>query len=177
MIKYFAGALVGGLLGYFVLYKLIGCSGGSCPVTSNVYVSVIYGIIFGVLFAAIITVPAKTNVPAETSQPIDVQYRKITPEEAKNRIDSGDDIIIVDVRTGEEYEQRHIQNAILIPNETITTDAKPALLPDYDAEILIYCRSGNRSAQAAKKLIALGYTNVYDFGGIIDWPYETETVY
>jgi rhodanese-related sulfurtransferase len=86
-------------------------------------------------------------------------------------MDSGDEIIILDVRTEEEYDAGHIMDAILVPNETII-DEQPELLPDLDAEILVYCRSGNRSAQAAKKLIAIGYTNVVDFGGIIDWPYE-----
>ena len=78
------------------------------------------------------------------------------------------------VRTKEEYDAGHIAGAILIPNETITTE-QPKLLPDLDAEILVYCRSGNRSAQAANKLLAIGYTNVVDFGGIIDWPYEVVT--
>lgn len=73
-----------------------------------------------------------------------------------------------------EYENGHIPNARLISNETIG-NKKPDLPPNLDAEILVYCRSGNRSAQAAKKLISIGYTNVHDFGGIIDWPYETET--
>ena len=95
----------------------------------------------------------------------------LTAEEAYQRMESGDPIVIVDVRTEEEYNTGHIEGAILIPNETIL-DTKPELLPDEDAEILIYCRSGNRSAKAAKKLAALGYTNIYDFGGIIDWPYE-----
>jgi rhodanese-related sulfurtransferase len=99
------------------------------------------------------------------------QYQKISAEDAKARMDSGDDIVILDVRTSEEYEAGHIEDAILIPNETIS-DEQPELLADLDAEILIYCRSGNRSAQAAKKLMGIGYTNVYDFGGIIDWPYE-----
>ena len=89
-------------------------------------------------------------------------------------MDSGDTIVILDVRTQEEYDAGHIAGAILVPNETIS-DKQPALLPDLDAEILVYCRSGNRSAQAAKKLIAIGYTNVVDFGGIIDWPYEVVT--
>ena len=100
------------------------------------------------------------------------EYRKITADEAKARMDSGDTIIILDVRTMEEYEAEHIEGAILIPNETIS-DTQPELLPDLNAEILVYCRSGNRSAQAAQKLIQIGYTNVYDFGGIIDWTYET----
>lgn len=100
-----------------------------------------------------------------------VEYKKISAADAKARMDSGDTIIILDVRTKEEYDAGHISGAILVPNETIV-DKQPELLPDLDAEILVYCRSGNRSAQAAKKLIAIGYTNVADFGGIIDWPYE-----
>ncbi len=98
-------------------------------------------------------------------------YQKISAEDAKARMDSGDDIIILDVRTAEEYEAGHIEGAILIPNDTIS-DKQPELLSDLDAEILVYCRSGNRSAQAANKLINLGYTDVYDFGGITNWPYE-----
>ncbi len=93
---------------------------------------------------------------------------KISAKEAKEMIDT-EEVIIVDVRTQEEYNESHIENAILIPNETI--DSEPAELPDKSATILVYCRSGNRSAQAAAKLADLGYTNVYDFGGIIDWPY------
>jgi len=98
------------------------------------------------------------------------QYRKISPQEAKAMM-AGENVIIVDVRTPVEYEQGYIPGAILIPNETITTVNKPQALQDTDAIILLYCRSGNRSAQAARKLVSLGYTQVYDFGGIIDWPY------
>ena len=120
--------------------------------------------------------PAATPLAAAeaTASAAPAQYQKITAEQAKARMDSGDEIIILDVRTQEEYDAGHIAGAILIPNETII-DTKPDLLPDLDAEILVYCRSGNRSAQSAKKLLAIGYTNVYDFGGIIDWPYEVVT--
>jgi rhodanese-related sulfurtransferase len=83
-------------------------------------------------------------------------------------------VIVVDVRTESEYKEGHIEGAILIPNETII-DTPPEELPDFDSEILVYCRSGNRSQQAAEKLVKMGYTNVSDFGGIIDWPYETVT--
>lgn len=99
------------------------------------------------------------------------QYHLISAEEAKERLDSGDALVLVDVRTKEEFDAGHIESALLLPNEEIL-DSPPELLPDKNAEILIYCRSGNRSAQAAKKLVAMGYTNVYDFGGIIDWPYD-----
>ncbi len=100
------------------------------------------------------------------------QYRKISPQLAKQMMDSQEVVTIVDVRTQGEYDQGHIRNAILIPNESITTEEKPELLPDKEATILVYCRSGNRSAQAARKLVALGYTNIYDFGGVTTWPYE-----
>ena len=80
--------------------------------------------------------------------------------------------VILDVRTREEFLEKHIPGAINIPNEAIGTDEIPTL-PDKDQLILVYCRSGNRSKQAAKKLVALGYTNVVEFGGIIDWQGET----
>ncbi len=116
---------------------------------------------------------AVAETPAPTATPV-VEYKKISAEDAKARMDSGDEIIILDVRTQEEYDAGHVAGAILIPNETIV-DKQPELLPDLNAEILVYCRSGNRSAQAANKLIAIGYTNVVDFGGIIDWPYDVVT--
>jgi len=96
-------------------------------------------------------------------------YHKISAAKAKSMMDEGN-VIIVDVRTLEEYNEGHIANAILIPNETIGS-TQPSLLPNKDAVILVYCRSGNRSKQAADKLVKLGYTKIYDFGGIIDWTY------
>lgn len=85
-------------------------------------------------------------------------------------IDQGG-VTIVDVRRIDEFEQGHIPGAILVPNETILTEATEKL-PDQNAVLLIYCRSGRRSAEAAEKLVSLGYRHVYDFGGILDWPYE-----
>ncbi len=96
----------------------------------------------------------------------------LTAEEAYQRMQCGDPIAIVDVRTKEEYDAGHIEGAILIPNEEIGT-SMPELLPVQDAEILVYCRSGNRSAQATKKLQDMGYSRVYDFGGINSWTYGT----
>ncbi len=125
------------------------------------------------MFSACAAPAAAAATPAPTSAPA-VEYQKITAADAKARMESGDEIVILDVRTQEEYDAGHIPGAILIPNETII-DQQPDLLPDLNAEILVYCRSGNRSAQAAKKLIAIGYTNVFDFGGIIDWPYDVVT--
>lgn len=97
------------------------------------------------------------------------RYHKISAEDAKEMMDT-QEVIIVDVRTQEEYDAGHIEHAILIPNESIS--AEPSELEDKDAMILVYCRSGARSKQASDKLVNLGYTNIYDFGGIIDWPYE-----
>lgn len=118
------------------------------------------------------SMPEEESGQTEQEDAVRAEYHKISAEDAKERMDSGDDIIILDVRTKEEYEESHIPGAVLIPNETIGI-GKPELLPDTDREILVYCRSGRRSAQAAKKLVEAGYTQIYDFGGIIDWPYET----
>lgn len=99
---------------------------------------------------------------------------KITAEQAYERIHSGDPVVILDVRRADEYASSHIPGAILIPNEEIGTEVL-SQLPVLDTEILVYCRSGNRSGQAAAKMAKAGYTNIKDFGGINDWPYETET--
>ena len=112
----------------------------------------------------------KEETAAQEQKPA---YQKITAQEGKEMIDGGD-IILVDVRTKEEYDSGHIANAILIPNETIS-DKMPEELDNLDAKIIIYCRSGRRSAIAAKNLIKMGYTNIYDMGGIADWPYEVVT--
>ena len=98
-------------------------------------------------------------------------YRKITAEQAYEMMNT-QEVTIVDVRTQSEYDEGHIQNAVLIPNETIGSEP-PANLPDKNAVILVYCRSGRRSEEAARKLVNLGYVNVYDFGGINDWTYGT----
>lgn len=118
---------------------------------------------------------SKTDQDAKPAQEdtMKAEYKKITPEEAKERMDKDDKIVILDVRTEEEYKEGHVPGAIVIPNETISSEPLEEL-PDLDQEILVYCRSGSRSAQAAKKLMEAGYTQVYDFGGIIDWPYDTE---
>lgn len=100
-------------------------------------------------------------------------YVNITAEEAKQIMDTEEGYIILDVRTQEEYDQGHIPGAILIPNTEIEARAEEEL-PDKDQLILVYCRSGRRSKLAAEILVELGYTNIQEFGGIIDWPYEVE---
>ena len=100
-------------------------------------------------------------------------YMNITAEEAKQIMDTETGYIILDVRTQEEYDESHIPGAIVIPNTEIETRAEQELT-DKGQLILVYCRSGRRSKQAAEILVTLGYTNIKEFGGIIDWPYEVE---
>lgn len=97
-------------------------------------------------------------------------YEQISAEQAKNLMDTESDYIILDTRTEEEFAEAHIENAILIPHYEIAQRAEKEL-PDKDQLILVYCRSGNRSKQASQVLADLGYTNVKEFGGIIDWEY------
>lgn len=107
--------------------------------------------------------------PTKNNQ--EMVFLNITAEEARKLMDSEKDRIILDVRSREEYDQGHIPGAILIPDTEI--EAKAAdLLPDKDQLILVYCRSGRRSKLAAQSLAMLGYTNIREFGGILDWPYE-----
>ena len=101
------------------------------------------------------------------------QYQKIPPEEAKAMMDVGN-ATVLDVRSAAEFEEAHIAGAVLIPDTDIREMA-PELLPDKKRIILIYCRTGIRSERAARALVELGYSKVYDFGGIVDWPYETVT--
>lgn len=97
---------------------------------------------------------------------------KISAEDAKKKMDEDKSIILVDVRTKEEFNEAHIENAVLLTLDTINAMA-PSVIPDKNVTYYIYCRSGNRSAIAASELVIMGYMNVYDMGGIQDWPYET----
>ncbi|MDD3347991.1 rhodanese-like domain-containing protein [Oscillibacter sp.] len=140
--------------------------------------------LFPFLLAAVMTLSAcgavgggtvaGDSAQASEDAPSPATVGKLTAEEAHTRMQDGAARVILDVRTAEEYAEAHVPGAILLPNEDIG-DTRPPQLPVLDTEILIYCRSGNRSAQAAKKLASLGYTNLYDFGGIRDWTYETES--
>ena len=108
------------------------------------------------------------NEPKKTNN----NYEQISAEQAKNIMDTEADYIIIDARTEEEFADGHIENAILIPEYEIAERAEKEL-PDKEQLILVYCRSGRRSKIASEELVKLGYTNVKEFGGIIDWPYET----
>ena len=103
----------------------------------------------------------------------EVTYMNITAQQAKEIMDSQEGYIILDTRTQEEYDQGHIPGAIVIPHDQVMEKAEMQL-PDKDQLILVYCRSGRRSKIAAEALVELGYTNIKEFGGILDWPYETE---
>lgn len=113
----------------------------------------------------------------EQMQEIDNGYQRITMEEAREIFEANaeeeHDYVIVDVRTVEEYNEGHIPGSICIPNELIS-DEEIAELPDKEQVIYIYCRSGNRSKQSSQKLVDKGYTNIIEFGGIIDWTGEVE---
>ena len=115
---------------------------------------------------------ALSKAKADTAEdmPDKAAYHKLSAEEAYEMMVS-QEVVIVDVRTPEEYDGGHIPNAILVPNESIGDDM-PEALPDKEATLLIYCRSGRRSKEASEKLLKLGYKSIYEFGGIIDWPYE-----
>ena len=119
---------------------------------------------------AIFTITGCSVEQNDTATPI---VQKIDAEEAKKMMEASEDIIILDVRTEDEYNSGHIEGAILIPDNEISDKAEE-VLSDKAATILVYCRSGRRSASASQTLNDLGYTSIYDFGGIIDWPYPIE---
>ena len=129
-----------------------------------------------VFLAAILCVTTGCSVSGQNTGSNDTakSYTQISQEEAKEMMAKDDGHIVVDIRRQDEYDAGHIPGAILIPNESIGTE-QPEKLPDLDQIILIYCRSGNRSKQAAQKLCNMGYTNIYEFGGINTWTGEIVT--
>ena len=112
------------------------------------------------------------GISKESATTVMTGYKQISQDEAKEMMARDDGHIIVDVRRQDEYDAGHIPGAILIPNESIDKE-RPKELPDLDQIILVYCRSGRRSKEASEKLAKMGYTNIYEFGGIITWPGET----
>lgn len=114
--------------------------------------------------------PTEIDVSEEGEK---AMYVEITAEDAKKIMDSGEDFVILDVREQDEFDAGHIPGAILIPYTKIENKSEE-MLPDKDTQILVYCRSGRRSKIAAQSLASLGYTNVKEFGGIMDWPYAVE---
>ena len=103
-----------------------------------------------------------------------VSYQQITAEEAKSMMEEQPDAVILDVREQDEYDAGHIPGAMLLTVGTINEETAASVIPEKDTVVLVYCRSGNRSKTASQALADLGYTQIYEFGGIKDWPYEVE---
>ena len=101
-------------------------------------------------------------------------YQQITQEEAKEMMDT-QEVIILDVREQDEYDSGHIPSAVLLPVGSIDEDTAAEVIPEKESTVLVYCHSGNRSKTASAVLAGLGYTNIYEFGGINTWPYEIES--
>lgn len=102
------------------------------------------------------------------------EYTQITQEEAKTMMEEETSLVILDVREESEYQEGHIPGAVLLPVGEIDEESAKDTIGDKDTTVLVYCRSGNRSKTASEALSKLGYTQVYEFGGIKDWPYEVE---
>ena len=130
-------------------------------------------ICFGMAAIKFCTARMKPNSAPAVPQPSNKDTGVLTAQEAKQRMEENSEAIVLDVRTQEEFDQGHIPGAVCLPNEFIAADMPFPF--GKDTELLLYCRSGNRSAEAAKKLQDLGFSNVYDFGGIQDWPYDITT--
>ena len=118
------------------------------------------------LFAGLLLMTGCSPEPQQ-----DNTYRQISQEKAKEMMDTMD-VIILDVREQSEYDSAHIPNAVLLPVGSITEATAAAVIPSKDSVVLVYCRSGNRSKTASEALAALGYTAIYEFGGINTWPYS-----
>lgn len=129
-------------------------------------------LIMALSLLSILGITACSKNKTNSLESIKPSYQQISQKEAKEIMDTESDYIILDTRTQEEFNQGHIPNAICISHEEIAEKA-PELLPQKDKLLLVYCRSGRRSKIAAEELVKLGYTNIKEFGGIIDWPYET----
>lgn len=126
-------------------------------------------IIIGLVMMLILSGCAKKQTQEEEN--VKISYKEISQKEAKEMMDAKEEIIILDVREEEEFADGHITDAVLLPVGEILKKAEE-VLPDKEKKILVYCRSGRRSKIASQELAELGYTNVYEFGGIIDWDYE-----
>lgn len=121
------------------------------------------------LLAAVLAGCGREEKAGETAS-----YQQITAEEAKAVMDEQPDAVVLDVREQDEYDTEHIPGAVLLPVGSIDEDTAADAIPEKDSVVLVYCRSGNRSKTASQTLADLGYTQIYEFGGIKDWPYEVE---
>ena len=115
-----------------------------------------------------------TGCGSEKERDDTASYQQITAEEAKSMMVEQPDAVILDVREQDEYDAGYIPGAVLLPVGTINEETAASAIPEKDTVVLVYCRSGNRSKTASQSLVDLGYTQIYEFGGIKDWPYEVE---
>ena len=125
------------------------------------------------IFLAMLLLTACGQEPRTQQEEANMQYTNITAQQAKEIMDTQTGYVILDVRAQSEYDEGHIPGAIVIPHNQVKENAEDILL-NKDQLILVYCRSGRRSKLAAEDLVDLGYTNIKEFGGILDWPYEVE---
>ncbi len=156
-------------IGVLLVMGLAGCAGAKAGTTAQAQTDT--GMTAGMETEMEEPMGEQENTQMEP-QPEETAYHKIPAAEAKEMMDQSE-VTIVDVRTLQEYQEGHVPGEVNIPNEEIL-DTEPELLNDKDATLLVYCRSGRRSKDASDKLVKMGYKNVYDFGGIIDWNYDTE---
>lgn len=126
-----------------------------------------------VLIWVLATVALLTGCAPREKENGEAVYMNISAQEAKQIIDTQTGYVILDTREQYEFDQGHIPGAVLLPYDQVAEKAEE-MLPDKDQLILVYCRSGRRSKIAAQALVELGYTNIKEFGGILDWPYEVE---
>ena len=135
-------------------------------------------LVFALVLAVSAVCFAAEQTPAPQQETAVVQqaasYKTLTPQEAKARMEQNPQAVVLDVRNQDEYAAGHLPNAVLLPVDLIETKSAEVakVLPDKDAEILVYCRSGKRAHRASQALADMGYTNVEHIGGIMDWPYE-----
>ena len=169
--KISAGIALG--IGVLLVMGLAGCAGAKAGKTAQTQTEngMETGMTAGMETEMEESMGEQENTQTEP-QKEETAYHKISAAEAKEMMDQSE-VTVVDVRTLQEYQEGHVPGAINIPNEEIL-DTEPELLNDKDATLLVYCRSGRRSKDASDKLVKMGYKNVYDFGGIIDWNYDTE---
>lgn len=125
------------------------------------------------IILCLIVIITITGCGLEVEEKKMTEYINITAKEAKEKIDSNSEVVILDVRTLEEFNESHIPGAVRVEVDLLENEVED-VIEDKDTVILVYCRTGRRSRIGSQILLEMGYTNVFDFGGIINWPYETE---
>lgn len=136
-----------------------------------VALSFVIFLVSAITLSACATTSGSDRIAGSSQSGGQASVQVISAEEAHGLMTS-DRVAILDVRTQEEFDEGHICNAVLLPHDSITEETALAAAPQKDEAVLVYCRTGRRSAEAAAKLVELGYTQVYDFGGIVSWPYD-----